>query len=149
MSGRRKTGGISGLPKRSESEFDDFGTAHSSTSLSAALGMAVAARNAGIDRQHLAVIGDGAMTAGMVFEALNNAGVIPGVNLLVILNDNDMSISPPVGALNHYLARLLSGRFYAAAKDVGRAFLQHVPPVLELARRFEGHAKGVDRKSVV
>ncbi|HLS16416.1 MAG TPA: 1-deoxy-D-xylulose-5-phosphate synthase [Paenalcaligenes sp.] len=143
MSGLRKKGGISGFPKRSESEFDDFGTAHSSTSISAALGMAVAARNAGIDRQHLAVIGDGAMTAGMVFEALNNAGVIPGVNLLVILNDNDMSISPPVGALNHYLARLLSGRFYAAAKDVGRAFLQHVPPVLELARRFEGHAKGV------
>src|SRR5690625_5175625 len=105
--------------------------------------MAVAARNAGINRQHIAVIGDGAMTAGMVFEALNNAGVIPGINLLVILNDNDMSISPPVGALNHYLARLLSGRFYAAAKDVGRAFLQHVPPVLELARRFEGHAKGV------
>ncbi|HLR82905.1 MAG TPA: 1-deoxy-D-xylulose-5-phosphate synthase [Paenalcaligenes sp.] len=143
MDGLRKKGGISGFPKRSESEFDDFGTAHSSTSISAALGMAVAARNAGIDRQHLAVIGDGAMTAGMVFEALNNAGVIPGINLLVILNDNDMSISPPVGALNHYLARLLSGRFYAAAKDVGRAFLQHVPPVLELARRFEGHAKGV------
>src|SRR5690625_4298380 len=143
MSGLRIKGGIYGFPKRSESEFDDFGTAHSSTSISAALGMAVAARNAGIDRQHLAVIGDGAMTAGMVFEALNNAGVIPGVNLLVILNDNDMSISPPVGALNHYLARLLSGRFYAAAKDVGRAFLQHVPPVLELARRFEGHAKGV------
>ena len=143
MAGLRQYGGISGFPKRSESEFDSFGTAHSSTSISAALGMAVAARNAGIDRQHIAVIGDGAMTAGMVFEALNNAGVIPGINLLVILNDNDMSISPPVGALNHYLARLLSGRFYAAAKDVGRAFLQHVPPVLELARRFEGHAKGV------
>lgn len=139
----RQKGGLSGFPKRSESEYDDFGTAHSSTSISAALGMAVAARNAGINRQHIAVIGDGAMTAGMVFEALNNAGVIPSINLLVILNDNDMSISPPVGALNHYLARLLSGRFYAAAKDVGRAFLQHVPPVLELARRFEGHAKGV------
>src|SRR5690625_4878932 len=111
--------------------------------------MAVAAANAGPNRQNIAVIGDGAMTAGMVFEALNNAGVIPDINLLVVLNDNDMSISPPVGALNHYLARLLSGRFYATAKDVGRAVLQHMPPMLELARRFEGHAKGVDRKSVV
>src|SRR3546814_4631131 len=83
------------------------------------------------------------MTAGMAFEALNNAGVTPGVNLLVVLNDNDMSISPPVGALNRYLARLLSGGFYAAAKNVGRAVLQHVPPMLELARRFEGHAKGI------
>lgn len=143
MGGLRQFGGISGFPKRSESEYDDFGTAHSSTSISAALGMAVAARNAGINRQHIAVIGDGAMTAGMVFEALNNAGVIPDINLLVILNDNDMSISPPVGALNHYLARLLSGRFYATAKDVGRAVLQHVPPMLEIARRVEGHAKGV------
>jgi len=143
MGSLRQWGGISGFPKRSESEYDDFGTAHSSTSISAALGMAVAARNQGIQRQHVAVIGDGAMTAGMVFEALNNAGVIPDINLLVVLNDNDMSISPPVGALNHYLARLLSGRFYAAAKDVGRAMLQHVPPMLELARRFEGHAKGV------
>src|SRR5690625_4992937 len=143
MSGLRQQGGISGFPRRCESEYDDFGTAHSSTSISAALGMAVASRNAGVNRQHIAVIGDGAMTAGMAFEALNNAGVIPGINMLVVLNDNDMSISPPVGALNHYLARLLSGRFYAAAKDVGRAFLQHVPPVLEVARRFAGHAKGV------
>ena len=138
----RQLGGISGFPKRSESPYDAFGTAHSSTSISAALGMAVAARNKGLDRQHVAVIGDGAMTAGMAFEALNNAGVTPGVNMLVVLNDNDMSISPPVGALNHYFARLLSGRFYAAAKNMGRAVLQHVPPVLELARRFEGHAKG-------
>ncbi|MGB6105164.1 MAG: 1-deoxy-D-xylulose-5-phosphate synthase [Pusillimonas sp.] len=143
MAKLRQKDGISGFPKRSESEYDAFGTAHSSTSISAALGMAVASRNAGLDRQHIAVIGDGAMTAGMAFEALNNAGVTPGVNMLVILNDNDMSISPPVGALNRYLARLLSGRFYATAKNVGRAVLQHVPPVLEFARRIEGHAKGM------
>ena len=143
MARLRQKDGISGFPKRSESAYDAFGTAHSSTSISAVLGMAVASRNSGIHRQHIAVIGDGAMTAGMAFEALNNAGVTPDVNLLVVLNDNDMSISPPVGALNHYLARLLSGEFYAAAKTVGRAVLQHVPPVLELARRFEGHAKGM------
>ena len=143
MAGLRQQGGISGFPRRSESEYDAFGTAHSSTSISAALGMAVASRNAGVQRQHIAVIGDGAMTAGMVFEAMNNAGVTPDVNLLVILNDNDMSISPPVGALNRYLARLMSGRFYAAARNVGRAVLSHVPPVLELARRFEEHAKGM------
>lgn len=143
MSTLRQLGGLSGFPKRSESPYDAFGTAHSSTSISAALGMAVASRNAGVDRQHIAVIGDGAMTAGMVFEAMNNAGVTPNVNLLVILNDNDMSISPPVGALNQYLARLLSGQFYATAKSMGRAVLQHVPPVLELARRFEEHAKGM------
>lgn len=143
MGSLRQFGGISGFPKRSESEFDAFGTAHSSTSISAALGMAVASRNAGISRQHIAVIGDGAMSAGMAFEAMNNAGVTPGINLLVILNDNDMSISPPVGALNRYLARLLSGQFYAAAKNMGRAVLQHVPPVLELARRLEEHAKGM------
>lgn len=143
MGSLRQQGGISGFPRRGESEYDSFGTAHSSTSISAALGMAVASRNAGIDRQHIAVIGDGAMTAGMAFEALNNAGVTPNVNMLVVLNDNDMSISPPVGALNHYFARLLSGQFYAQAKHVGRTVLQHVPPVLELARRFEGHAKGM------
>jgi len=143
MAGLRQMDGISGFPRRSESEYDAFGTAHSSTSISAVLGMAVASRNAGIDRQHIAVIGDGAMTAGMAFEALNNAGVMAGINLLVVLNDNDMSISPPVGALNRYFARLLSGRFYAHAKQVGRSVLQHVPPVLELARRIEGHAKGI------
>ena len=143
MGSLRQYNGLSGFPKRSESEYDAFGTAHSSTSISAALGMAVAARQLGLDRQHIAVIGDGAMTAGMVFEALNNAGVTPGVNLLVILNDNDMSISPPVGALNRYFARLLSGRFYTTVKNVGRAALQHMPPMLELARRFEGHAKGL------
>lgn len=143
MANLRQAGGISGFPKRSESEYDAFGTAHSSTSISAALGMAVASRNLGIARQHIAVIGDGAMSAGMAFEAMNNAGVTPNINLLVILNDNDMSISPPVGALNRYLARLMSGQFYATAKTVGRAVLQHVPPVLELARRFEEHAKGM------
>ncbi len=143
MAGLRQHGGISGFPKRSESPYDAFGTAHSSTSISAALGMAVAARNAGLDRQHIAVIGDGAMSAGMAFEALNNAGVTPDVNLLVVLNDNDMSISPPVGALNYYFARLLSGQFYARAKNMGRAMLQHVPPVLTLARKLEGHAKGM------
>ena len=143
MGSLRQAGGLSGFPKRSESAYDAFGTAHSSTSISAVLGMAVASRNAGVKRQHIAVIGDGAMSAGMVFEAMNNAGVTADINLLVILNDNDMSISPPVGAMNHYLARLLSGQFYAAAKNVGRSVLQHVPPVLEFARRFEEHAKGM------
>ncbi len=139
----RQRGGISGFPRRSESEYDAFGTAHSSTSISAALGMAVASRNTGVARKHVAIIGDGAMSAGMAFEAMNNAGVTPDVDLLVILNDNDMSISPPVGALNRYLARLMSGRFYAAARNVGKAVLSRVPPMLELARRFEGHAKGM------
>ena len=144
----RQFGGISGFPRRSESEYDTFGTAHSSTSISAALGMAVASRNKGENqgasrRRHVAVIGDGAMTAGMAFEAMNNAGVTPDIDLLVILNDNDMSISPPVGALNRYLARLMSGRFYARAKDVGRAVLSRMPPVFELARRIEEHAKGL------
>lgn len=143
MNTLRQFGGISGFPRRSESEYDAFGTAHSSTSISAALGMAVASRNAGVSRQHIAVIGDGSMSAGIAFEAMNNAGVTPDMNLLVILNDNDMSISPPVGALNRYLARLMSGQFYAAAKNVGRSVLQHMPPVLELARRFEEHAKGM------
>ncbi|NYE26734.1 1-deoxy-D-xylulose-5-phosphate synthase [Pigmentiphaga litoralis] len=143
MATLRQAGGISGFPKRTESEYDAFGTAHSSTSISAALGMAVASRNAGMDRQHIAVIGDGSMSAGMAFEALNNGGVTSDINLLVILNDNDMSISPPVGALNRYLARLMSGRFYAAAKNVSKAVLAHVPPVLELARRLEEHAKGM------
>jgi len=138
----RQLDGLSGFPRRDESEYDTFGTAHSSTSISAALGMALAAQTKGEERRAVAIIGDGAMTAGMAFEALNNAGVADG-KLLVVLNDNDMSISPPVGALNRYLARLMSGRFYAAAKNVGRAVLQHVPPVLELARRFEEHAKGM------
>ncbi len=143
MSGLRQQGGISGFPKRSESAYDAFGTAHSSTSISAALGMAVASRNQGVERRHVAIIGDGAMSAGMAFEALNNAGVTEDIDLLVILNDNDMSISPPVGALNKYLARLMSGKFYAAARNMGKAVLSHVPPMLEFARRVEEHAKGM------
>ena len=119
MSTLRQRHGLSGFPRRSESEFDSFGTAHSSTSISAALGMAMAAHQKGEPRHSIAVIGDGAMTAGMAFEALNNAGVT-NARLLVILNDNDMSISPPVGALNRYLAQLMSGRFYSAAKEVGK-----------------------------
>src|ERR1700757_5051988 len=123
----RQANGISGFPRRSESVYDAFGTAHSSTSISAALGMAVAARDRGENRHSIAVIGDGAMSAGMAFEALNNAGIAENVRLLVILNDNDMSISPAVGALNRYLARLLSGRFYAAAKSAGKQVLRHLP----------------------
>jgi 1-deoxy-D-xylulose-5-phosphate synthase len=141
MNTLRQLNGISGFPRRDESEYDTFGTAHSSTSISAALGMAVAARTKGEHRHAIAVIGDGAMTAGMAFEAMNNAGVCNDVNLLVILNDNDMSISPPVGALNRYLARLMSGKFYAAAKNVGKSVLP--APMLEFAKRFEEHAKGM------
>ncbi|MCD2518181.1 1-deoxy-D-xylulose-5-phosphate synthase [Massilia sp. G4R7] len=137
----RQLNGLSGFPKRDESEYDTFGTAHSSTSISAALGMAAAAKLKGEDRHAIAVIGDGSMTAGMAFEALNNAGVEDDCNLLVVLNDNDMSISPPVGALNRYLARLMSGQFYAAAKNVGKSVLPG--PVLDLARKLEEHAKGM------
>ncbi|MBM3361297.1 MAG: 1-deoxy-D-xylulose-5-phosphate synthase [Betaproteobacteria bacterium] len=138
----RQWGGLSGFPRRDESQYDTFGTAHSSTSISAALGMAVAARQKGEDRRAVAIIGDGAMSAGMAFEALNNAGVAD-CDLLVILNDNDMSISPPVGALNRYLAQLMSGRFYAAAKNVGKQVLKAAPPLFELAKRLESHAKGM------
>jgi len=137
----RQLNGISGFPRRSESQYDTFGTAHSSTSISAALGMAVAAKTKGENRHSVAIIGDGSMTAGMAFEAMNNAGVMEDVNLLVILNDNDMSISPPVGALNRYLARLMSGKFYAAAKNVGKSVLPS--PMLEIAKRLEEHAKGM------
>jgi 1-deoxy-D-xylulose-5-phosphate synthase len=137
----RQFNGVSGFPKRDESEYDTFGTAHSSTSISAALGMAQASKLKGESRHAIAVIGDGSMTAGMAFEALNNAGVQEDLNLLVVLNDNDMSISPPVGALNRYLARLMSGQFYAAAKNVGKSVLPG--PMLELAKRFEEHAKGM------
>jgi 1-deoxy-D-xylulose-5-phosphate synthase len=143
MPSLRQYGGISGFPRRSESQYDAFGTAHSSTSISAALGMAVASRNLGINRKHIAVIGDGSMTAGMAFEALNNAGVMPDIDLLVILNDNDMSISPPVGALNKYLARLLSGRMLNNVKQVGKGILGVAPPLYELAHRFEEHVKGM------
>lgn len=142
MGSLRQFGGLSGFPQRAESEYDDFGTAHSSTSISAALGMALAAKIKGEERHVIAVIGDGALTAGMAFEALNNAGVADA-NLLVILNDNDMSISPPVGALNRYLAKLLSGQFYAAAKNAGKTVLKGAPPLFELAKRIEEHAKGM------
>ncbi len=138
----RQRQGLSGFPKRDESEYDAFGTAHSSTSISAALGMAIAAQQKGEQRHAIAVIGDGAMTAGMAFEALNNGGVSTS-KLLVILNDNDMSISPPVGALNRYLAQLMSGKFYSAAKEVGKQVLKGAPPLFELAKRFEEHAKGM------
>ena len=132
----RMWGGISGFPRREESEYDTFGTAHSSTSISAAFGMATASRLKGEKRHVVAIIGDGAMTAGMAFEALNNAGA-SDTDLLVILNDNDMSISPPVGALNRSLAKLLSGRFYARAKGLGERVLG------DLARRAEEHMKGM------
>jgi 1-deoxy-D-xylulose-5-phosphate synthase len=138
----RQLHGLSGFPRREESEYDTFGVGHSSTSISAALGMALAARQKGESRHSIAVIGDGAMTAGMAFEALNNAGV-EDCKLLVILNDNDMSISPPVGALNRYLAQLMSGRFYSAAKTVGKNVLKNAPPLFELAKRLEEHAKGM------
>ncbi len=136
MKSLRMWQGISGFPRREESVYDTFGTAHSSTSISAALGMAVAARLKGEPRHAVAIIGDGAMTAGMAFEAMNNAGDMD-VDLLVVLNDNDMSISPPVGALNKYLAKLMSGRFYAAAKGLGEKVLG------DLARRAEEHMKGM------
>ena len=142
MATLRQYHGLAGFPRREESEFDTFGTAHSSTSISAALGMAVAARARGENRRIVAIIGDGAMTAGMAFEALNNAGAMDA-NLLVILNDNDMSISENVGALNNYLARLLSGRFYSAARRASEKVLGTMPPVLELARRAEEHMKGM------
>ena len=142
MASLRQFGGLSGFPQRAESPYDTFGTAHSSTSISAALGMALAAKQKGEDRRAIAVIGDGAMTAGMAFEALNNAGVTDA-NLLVILNDNDMSISPPVGALNRHLAQLMSGQFYAKARDMGKSVLKQVPPLLELAKRLEQQAKGM------
>jgi 1-deoxy-D-xylulose-5-phosphate synthase len=138
----RQLGGLSGFPRRSESEYDTFGTAHSSTSISAALGMAVAARAKGESRKAVAIIGDGAMSAGMAFEALNNAGVSQA-DMLVVLNDNDMSISPPVGALNRHLARLMSGKFYAAAKETAKTVLKNAPPLFELAKRLEEHAKGM------
>lgn len=142
----RQWGGISGFPRRTESEYDTFGTAHSSTSISAALGMAMAAKLKGEDRRAVAIIGDGAMTAGMAFEALNNGGVAHASGLadvLVVLNDNDMSISPPVGGLNRYLARLISGKFYSVARDTAKSVLRNAPPLFELAKRLEEHAKGM------
>ena len=145
MGSLRQLGGISGFPRRDESEYDTFGTGHSSTSISAAHGMAMAAKLKGEDRKAVAIIGDGSMTAGMAFEALNNAGVAHGGllgDVLVILNDNDMSISPPVGALNKYLARLMSGSFYAAAREGAKSVLKNTP-LYEFARKFEEHTKGM------
>jgi len=142
MAKLRQWSGIAGFPRRDESEYDTFGTAHSSTSISAALGMAVAAKRKGEDRKIVAVIGDGAMSAGMAFEALNNAGALDN-DLLVILNDNDMSISEPVGALNNYLARLLSGRMYNYVRRGGKEVLSRMPPVQALAKRWEEHMKGM------
>jgi 1-deoxy-D-xylulose-5-phosphate synthase len=142
MNRLRMPGGISGFPKRGESPYDAFGTGHSSTSISAALGMAVAAKLAGLDSRSVAVIGDGAMTGGMAFEALNNAGAM-NANLLVVLNDNDMSISSPVGALNNYLAKLMSGGFYTAMRRGSEKVLKGMPPVLEFAKRAEEHVKGM------
>lgn len=145
MGGLRQLGGISGFPRRDESEYDTFGTGHSSTSISAAHGMAMAAKLKGESRKAVAIIGDGSMTAGMAFEALNNAGVAHGGvlgDVLVILNDNDMSISPPVGALNKYLARLMSGSIYAAAREGAKSVLKNTP-LYEFARKFEEHTKGM------
>jgi len=138
----RQTDGLSGFTKREESEYDAFVAGHSSTSISAALGMAVAAKLKGEERRVVAVIGDGAMTAGMAFEALNNAGAMDA-NLLVILNDNDMSISANVGALNSYLTKLLSGRFYNNLRTHGERLLSNLPPIHELAKRAEEHIKGM------
>jgi 1-deoxy-D-xylulose-5-phosphate synthase len=142
MNKLRMHGGVAGFPRRDESEYDAFGTAHSSTSISAALGMAVAAQLENTDRRVAAIIGDGAMSAGMAFEALNNAGAMD-TNLLVILNDNDMSISPPVGALNNYLTSLLTGKVYATARRAGEKVLGVVPSILELANRTQEHVKGM------
>jgi 1-deoxy-D-xylulose-5-phosphate synthase len=141
MARLRMLDGISGFPRRSESKYDTFGTAHSSTSISAALGMAVASKIKQEKRRCIAVIGDGAMSAGMAYEAMNNAGAMD-VDLLVILNDNEMSISPPVGALTNYLAKLLSGRIYATARRASEHLLKRVG-VWELARRTEEHVKGM------
>jgi 1-deoxy-D-xylulose-5-phosphate synthase len=140
MSKLRQKGGIAGFPRREESPYDTFGTAHSSTSISAAIGMAVAARTAGIKRHAIAIIGDGAITAGMAFEAMNNIGK---ENVIVILNDNDMSISESIGALNNYFAKLMSGRFYATTKKTAEKALQYTPTFKEIAKKLEEHAKGM------
>ena len=142
MAKLRMQGGIAGFPRRDESPYDTFGTAHSSTSISAALGMAIAAKQKGEDHHTIAVIGDGALTAGMAFEALNNAGVL-GANLLVVLNDNDMSISHPVGALRNYLARLMSGPLYSTVRGTGDRMLRGTPTLHEFAKRWEEHMKGM------
>jgi 1-deoxy-D-xylulose-5-phosphate synthase len=138
----RRRDGLTGFPKRAESPYDTFGVGHSSTSLSAALGMAIAAERVGNVRKTVAVIGDGAMTAGMAFEALNHAGSLHS-DLLVVLNDNEMSISPNVGALSTYLTRLLSSHIFSSVREGGKKVLSHVPPMLEVVRRAEEHVKGL------
>ena len=138
----KQRGGLAPFPCRPESVYDSFGVGHSSTSISAALGMAIANRSAGSDRRVVAVIGDGAMSAGMAWEALNHAGSLD-VDLLVVLNDNDMSISENVGALSHYFARLLSGRMYSHLRESSKKVLRSMPTAWELARRSEVHAKGM------
>ena len=146
MRSLRQKGGLAGFPKRDESEYDAFGTGHSSTSIAAALGMSIAARLNGHNRHAIAVIGDGAMTAGMAFEALNHAGALEDykdARLLVVLNDNDMSISPNVGALSNHLTRLLSGDLLSSVKETGKKVLGNLPPILELAHRTEEHIKGM------
>jgi len=142
MNTLRQSGGISGFPRREESEYDTFGVGHSSTSISAALGMAVAAARTGAERQVVAVIGDGALSGGQAFEALNNAGNMDA-NLLVVLNDNDMSISPNVGAMSSYLARILSGKVYTSMREGSKTVLSTIPPMWELAKRVEEHMKGM------
>ncbi len=142
MGSIRKRGGLSGFPKRTESPYDAFGVGHSSTSISAALGMAVAAQHANSDRKSVAIIGDGAMTAGIAFEALNHAGHLD-TNLLVILNDNEMSISPNVGGLSNYFAKVLSGKFYSSMREGGKKVFKNMPAVSKLARRTEEHVKGM------
>src|SRR5258708_37038226 len=137
MRKRAPKGGLAGFPRREESPYDVFGTAHSSTSISAAIGMAVAARSRGLEHRVIAVIGDGAMTAGMAFEALNNAKQADA-NVIVILNDNDMSISENVGALNNYLAKLMSGRFDAATKKTAQRSLSVDTPITQLTKRLDG-----------
>ncbi|RQO72976.1 1-deoxy-D-xylulose-5-phosphate synthase [Aquitalea sp. FJL05] len=141
MGSMRQQGGLAGFPKREESPYDTFGVGHSSTSIGAALGMAVASKLQGLERKCVAIIGDGAMTAGQAFEALNNAGAMD-TDLLVVLNDNDMSISPNVGALNNYLAKLMSGRFYAAMREGSSKVLGIAPPLKEIASKVEEHVKG-------
>ena len=142
MSSLRAMSGISGFPKIAESGYDIFGTGHSSTSISAALGMAEALKKKNLNHKAIAIIGDGAMTAGMAFEGLNNAGDSKN-NILVILNDNDMSISKNVGALNNYLAKLMSGNLYGSIKRSSKAVLSAIPPMLEFAKRAEEHVKGM------
>lgn len=144
MTTLRQYKGLSGFPKVTESPYDAFGTGHSSTSISAALGMAVSAKEKGLtDRHHIAVIGDGAMTAGMVFEAMNCAGDMKDVRLLVILNDNDCSISPPVGALSKHFSHLMSGHFYAQAREIGKALVRPIPKLYDLTRKAEEYSKGM------